>query len=126
MCALVVPLGTGENAGRKGRPRPHLVATRRARKREQLRQPVPPLRDVLPALPELEERSPEPQAPVPLVVPASPLERRVQVAVLALALVEPRGGIDDGRDARGPDLLREDEEVGGVSAAGDRLVAGGR
>src|SRR5262249_32639520 len=107
------------------------------RQREQFLQERPALVLVLALVPVLEERACQAQAPLRLAPLDRPFERRSEVLALDLELLEPwsggpafpggAGGAERGR-RRGPRdvsvgaVLCEDEAVGGVRGAGERLV----
>ena len=86
--------------------------------RQEALQPAPALGQVETALPERPQRASQPQAEVDIAALARPGQRRAQVVVLALQLLQPCGLLCPGQRRRGH--LGEPEIVGRV-APPDRL-----
>ena len=59
-----------------------------------------------------------------LAVAPEVVERRAKILVFPVAAIQPFRGVDSG--VRRADFLRENQAVGGMGAAGDRLVGRSR
>src|SRR5207244_4592541 len=121
----------GQDPRREKDPRSSLRAGLRARKAKKPRQSLPPLGEVLAFLPEVEQRGAQAESPRRLAVFDQPVEGRPEVVVLHLEAVEPRGPFrlegralrrSDSSGALGYEILREDDAVRGVCAAGGPLL----